>query len=313
MAQDFLQADWPDAHLGRRKAILEKHPDVKGLMGPNPATAVFVVALVAAQLTAAGLIAAGDLHWLWVVVLAYLLGAFPNHALYVLIHECTHNLVFKRHWPNQLLGILCDFALVVPGAMAFRKYHLLHHKHMGVQDLDADMPASAEARLVGNSAPRKALWLLFFSLSQALRPNKIKGISLLDAWVIGNAAAVIAVDLAVLLLFGPKALVYLLLSTFFGLGLHPLGGRWIQEHFLTEPGQETYSYYGPLNRFCFNVGFHNEHHDFANVAWNNLPRLKAAAPEFYDSLKSYRSWAGVVLTFIFDPRISTYSRYTRPR
>ena len=103
----------------------------------------------------------------------------------------------------------------------------------------------------------------------------------------------------------------LLLSTFFGLGLHPLGGRWIQEHFVTEAGQETYSYYGPLNRLAFNVGYHNEHHDFANVPWNNLPKLKAAAPEFYDSLASYGSWTGVVARFVLDPALSTYSRIVR--
>ena len=311
MADHFTEVDWPDAHLERRRAILKRHPAVKALMGTNPATAGFVFLLLGMQFAIAAGLGAFDLHWLLVVVLAYLVGAFPNHALYVLIHECTHNLVFKRHWPNQVLGILCDFALVVPGAMAFRKYHLLHHKHMGVEALDADMPGPAEARLIGNGRVRKALWMLFFSLSQACRPMKIVGISLWDRWVLANAAAVIAVDLLVLVFLGPKALVYLLLSTFFGLGLHPLGGRWIQEHFVTKAGQETYSYYGPLNRLCFNVGYHNEHHDFANVPWNNLPRLKAAAPEFYDSLSSYRSWTGVIVRFILDPALSTCSRITR--
>lgn len=312
MALDFTYVDGPDEHIGRRRAILKQHPEIKSLMGTNPVTAVFVVALVGAQLAIAGMVAAFDLNWLLLVLLAYVVGAFPNHALYVLIHECTHNLVFKKHWPNQVLGIVCDFALMVPGAMAFRKYHLLHHKHMGVQDLDADMASRTEAGLIGNSTPLKALWMLFFSLSQALRPMKIKGVSLWDRWVLANVVAVIALDIAILYVAGPKALVYLGLSTFFGLGLHPLGGRWIQEHYLTKSDQETYSYYGILNRFCFNVGYHNEHHDFANVPWNNLPKLKAAAPSFYDSLKSYRSWTGVLLTFIFNPKISTYSRIARP-
>ena len=89
---------------------------------------------------------------------------------------------------------------------------------------------------------------------------------------------------------GPKALAYLALSTFFALGLHPVGGRWIQEHYETRKGQETYSYYGPLNRTCFNMGYHNEHHDFAGIPWNNLPKLKKLAPDYYDSLASYRSW-----------------------
>ena len=313
MSDYFTEVDWPDAHLERRREILKAYPGVKALMGANPATAGFVFLMVGLQLAIAAGLGALDSHWLLVVVLAYVVGAFPNHALYVLIHECTHNLVFKRHWPNQVLGIVCDFALVVPGAMAFRKYHLLHHKHMGVEALDADMPTRGEARLIGNGRIRKALWMLFFSLSQAMRPMKIVGISLWDRWVLANAVAVIAVDVLVLVFLGPKALVYLLLSTFFGLGLHPLGGRWIQEHFVTKAGQETYSYYGPLNRLCFNVGYHNEHHDFANVPWNNLPKLKALAPEYYDSLASYRSWTAVIGRFILDPAMSTYSRIVRTR
>jgi sphingolipid delta-4 desaturase len=35
------------------------------------------------------------------------------------------------------------------------------------------------------------------------------------------------------------------------------------------------------------------------------------APEYYDSLKSYRSWTAVLLKFIFDPSMSTYSRVVR--
>jgi sphingolipid delta-4 desaturase len=124
-------------------------------------------------------------------------------------------------------------------------------------------------------------------------------------------AVVITVDAAILYVLGPQALIYLALSTLFALGLHPVGGRWIQEHYVTREGQETYSYYGPLNKTCFNMGYHNEHHDLATVPWNNLPKLKKMAPEFYDDLASYQSWTAVVLRYIFDPAMSSYSRIVR--
>jgi sphingolipid delta-4 desaturase len=107
------------------------------------------------------------------------------------------------------------------------------------------------------------------------------------------------------------ALLYLLLSTLFALGLHPLGGRWIQEHYVTEPGQETYSYYGLGNVVAFNIGYHNEHHDIPVVSWIHLPKIKRIAPELYSAGKSYRCWTAVLLRFVFDRRMSSYSRIAR--
>ncbi len=47
------------------------------------------------------------------------------------------------------------------------------------------------------------------------------------------------------------------------------------------------------------------------VPWNALPKIKKLAPEFYSDLKSYRSWTGLLVRFIFDPTLSTYSRILR--
>jgi len=91
-----------------------------------------------------------------------------------------------------------------------------------------------------------------------------------------------------------------------------LGARWIQEHYLTlSETQETYSYYGGLNAVAFNVGYHNEHHDFPSIPWNKLPKLKQTAPAFYDSLLAHRSWTRLFFRFLFDKNISLYSRITR--
>jgi sphingolipid delta-4 desaturase len=101
------------------------------------------------------------------------------------------------------------------------------------------------------------------------------------------------------------------LASIFAIGLHPLGARWIQEHFLVKAPQETYSYYGPLNWVAFNVGYHNEHHDVMRVPWTRLPQVRKLAPEFYDTLHYHTSWTALWLKFLFDPSLSLYSRMTR--
>ncbi|MHA7776908.1 fatty acid desaturase [Roseibium sp. M-1] len=306
MPLDFSYDHEHNVHIKRAREIKAKYPEVRALMGTNPVTVVWSVALVFLQLGVS--YAVTNVSWLWVFVLAYLLGAFVNHALYVIMHECTHNLVVRNPTYNKILGIFGDFALLVPSAMAFRKYHLMHHQYLGQYDMDPDVVSRAEGKLVGNSAIRKFIWVFLLGVSQALRPLKIKNVQMVDRWLVANIVIVLGVDLLLFAFMGPKALAYLGLSTLFALGLHPVGGRWIQEHYTDGDGQETHSYYGPLNRLCFNMGYHNEHHDFASIPWNNLPKLKRLAPDYYDGLKSYRSWTAVLFRFIFDRSMSTFSR-----
>ena len=306
----FTQVTEPQAHFRRRKEILAKYPDIKDLAGAYRPTAFVIVLLVAAQLALAFFLRDQPV-WL-IFVSAYLVGAVISHALYVMIHEAAHNLVLKSEAANKVMGIVANLPTVIPSAISFRKYHLLHHTHLGEPHGDADVPAPLEARLVGRSSWRKALWLSLFWLAQAFRPRRVRRAKLWDVWTVTNLIVMIAVNVAVWIWIGPLAFLFLAASTFFGLGLHPLGGRWIQEHFTTEPGQETYSYYGPANLVAFNMGYHNEHHDMMNVPWVHLPKIKARAPEYYDSLKSYKSWTAVVLRFIFDPKMSPYTRMVRP-
>eukprot|EP01013_Petalomonas_cantuscygni_P030182 TRINITY_DN56114_c0_g1_i1.p1 TRINITY_DN56114_c0_g1~~TRINITY_DN56114_c0_g1_i1.p1 ORF type:complete len:448 (+),score=93.06 TRINITY_DN56114_c0_g1_i1:93-1436(+) len=106
-------------------------------------------------------------------------------------------------------------------------------------------------------------------------------------------------------------LLWLLLGVVFAGMLHPISGHFIAEHFVFVPGHETYSYYGVLNWLAFNVGYHNEHHDFPNVPWSRLPALRRMAREFYDPLPSHTSWPGVLWKFLSRKSVGCYSRVKR--
>ena len=134
---------------------------------------------------------------------------------------------------------------------------------------------------------------------------------MVDRWIVVNWLVQLTFNVAVWQLMGPRAFAYLGVSFLCSIGLHPLGARWIQEHYLTHGTQETYSYYGPLNRLALNVGYHNEHHDFPSVPWNRLPALRAAAPQAYDTLVAHRSWTALLMRFLFDQELSLFSRMVR--
>jgi sphingolipid delta-4 desaturase len=308
--RNFIHTDGPNYHIQRRREIIAKHPEIRDLYGPYTPSALYIVLIVAFQLALSYFLR--DQTWWVIAITAYVVGAFANHSLYVMIHECTHNVVLKTALGNKIMGLVCDIPLVLPSAMGFRKYHMIHHKHLGEYSYDPDIVSHTEAKLVGNSTIKKTIWIMLFSLSQALRPLKVQFYKPLNFWTITNTILNIAINVAVFIYIGPMALLYLALSTLFALGLHPLGGRWIQEHFITKEGQETYSYYGPLNKLAFNMGYHNEHHDFMNVAWINQPKVKKMAPEYYENLASYNSWTAVLINFLFNPKIDSYTRMVHP-
>lgn len=191
----------------------------------------------------------------------------------------------------------------------FKRYHMDHHKYQGEDIVDADIPLAAEARLF-NSTFGKLIWVILQPAWYALRPvfSVPKAPTHHEAI---NWTAQIAFDFAIYHFFGMGAVIYLIAGTLLGMGLHPLAGHFIAEHYTFIKGQETYSYYGPLNWLSFNVGYHNEHHDFPFIPGSRLPLLRALAPDFYDTLPCHTSWVKVIYRYITDPEVGPFSRVKR--
>ena len=307
---DFIYSTESEPHRVRTKKILKQFPDLRKLIGKNPYTIFAIIGLVLFQVVAAYLLKGQS--WLVIFAAAYLLGAFADHALFVMIHECTHQLLFKSRNANRWASMFANLPQILPSAISFERYHIKHHSFQGVHELDADLPNKWEAKLINNYFLGKAIWLLFFPVFQIFRLPRLKEIHPFDGWILTNFILQAVFTTAIWYFLGWHAIAYLLLSFSFSVGLHPLGARWIQEHYLTHNvEQETYSYYGYLNRVAFNVGFHNEHHDFPSIPWNKLPKIRESAPEYYNTLYYHTSWTKLFFRFLFEREISLFNRILR--
>lgn len=304
---DFFWSFTDEPHATRRKEIIKKYPEIKNLFGYCWKTKYIVFGWVSSQILLAYLLR--DATWLTITVIAYCFGGFATHALFLAMHEIAHNLAFAKTIPNKLLGCFANTATTFPHFSMFQRYHMEHHQFQGVDGIDVDIPSRWEGVFFTNWFT-KLLWVQCQALFYVIRPLLLKP-KQPGFWEAVNWSLCILVDYAVFQAWGSKSFGYLFLSSLLGSGLHPIAGHFIAEHFVFIPGQETYSYYGPLNLITFNVGFHNEHHDFPRIPGSRLPQLKAMAPEYYDTLPSYTSWTKVMWDYIMTPNVTPFSRVVR--
>lgn len=320
---DFFWTYTEEPHRTRRMAIIKAHPEVTKLCGPEPLTKYVVAFVVSLQVSCAYLLRNTPiLSWSFFLT-AYIIGATANQNLFLAIHEISHNLAFRSPLANRLFAVFANLPIGIPYSASFRPYHLTHHKSLGVNGLDTDLPTAFEAVFL-DSVAGKAFFATFQILFYALRPMFVYALPLTKIHLF-NVATQLVFDYLLVQYASGRALAYLIISSFLAGSLHPCAGHFIAEHYVFEkrdssstttaataiPLPETYSYYGILNFFTYNVGLHNEHHDFPAVPWTRLHKLNSIAHEFYDDLPRHESWCYVLWQFIWDKDISLWCRVKR--
>jgi len=124
---------------------------------------------------------------------------------------------------------------------------------MGDLELDAGIPAHRVA-LIGRSSAAKAAWVAGTILVQASQAAPVDPRPAARRWTVANIVIQCGA-MGCSRCGGGGPFKYLVSATIFAIGLHPLGARWIQEHFALVPARKPIRI-RPLNKVSFNVGYH---------------------------------------------------------
>jgi len=304
-----------DIAIIERNQLIAKNPQVIKMVGHEPRTKWIVLACVSLQIILA--YASKGLNLLPFLAITYTLGATLNQALFLAIHEISHNLAFKSPAANRLLSVFANLPIGIPYAIVFRHYHLAHHRDFGVAGVDTDLPSEWETWIVSGSATckldhslRKLAYMTLHVFAYSLRPLFVNRLLFpVNAWVAFNFGVQAAFDAMIVYCAGWNMLVYLILSTFIaGSLLHPCSSHFLAEHYTDNRDIETYSHYGFLNRLTFNVGYHREHHVLPGVPWSRLQRLREIIDRDISPAPQHTSWCNLLLRFLVSDSFSVYNR-----
>lgn len=207
------------------------------------------------------------------------IGAFLSSAMFMQIHEAAHGLSFGPNhvWKNRLYGLLLNFGMSFPLFGNFKKHHKEHHKYQAVENLDVEYPFEFEARYFSGPLG-KYIWMILNPSLQTYRSSPTK-------WSVENFTTLLTIEekigIALIIVFDMWLifsgrfyfLANLFFSSFVGMSMNTIGFWNIVSHTEFFKFEETSNYYGWMNSFMSNFGYHMEHHDFPNIPSRFLPQV----------------------------------------
>lgn len=173
-----------------------------------------------------------DRSWSTILIVAYCFGGVINHSLSLAVHEIAHGQGFgcTRPTANRLLGYFANLPLGVPMSVSFKKYHLEHHRYQGDEVIDTDLPTVLEAKLFSTTFG-KFIWVCLQPFFYIFRPLIVNPkVPTREEYI--NAAIQVVFDAIVVYFCGWRVLLYLIIGTLLAMGLHPVAGHFISEHYM---------------------------------------------------------------------------------
>lgn len=226
-----------------------------------------------------------------------ILVALGMNAMFLLIHEGVHDILFPQKWLNDLAATLMAIAGFVSFS-AYRSMHLRHHEHLGDEnDPDDYHNYTNNPKLIWLLHYNRLLWAtilyLIFVPSLAWRYGNTKErIKVVSEYLLLIVTYISIWQFVPLQIFFTTWIVPFILTNFTinirGLTQHGITDA--TDPFLASRSIESH----PIIQFLLvNENFHLEHHLFPSIPSYNLPKLhKLILPRIHRRVtcKSYSSF-----------------------
>ena len=236
------------------------------------------------------------LYWFLQVVLA-----FSMFRMFVIVHECGHNTLFRKRGMNTFVGSLVSPACLLP-YIPWRNIHVQHHKWVGVVDKDPTQAHLLTLRDMSHTetALFRVVWKLWIPVPFMLFVVRVFWLYPVRELMGGRRLHARQGALSVLLctgphvalvafigvgkylvLFGPAILLFYVIYEIINLpqhsGLFPYTSETHPEP-IPLRGQDEITRTTYLPRWLaillnYNFNFHIEHHLFPSIPWYALPKV----------------------------------------